>query len=46
MLQLAKDGSIADNDLEIYTKHLKILSEDCKVHFEDLQKMHVPDLID
>ena len=42
MLKLGKDGSIVDSDLEIYARHLKNLSEDCKVLFEDLQWMRVP----
>jgi len=30
LLQLEKDGSIIDRDLEIYTKHRKNLGEDFK----------------
>jgi len=45
LLKLEKDGSIVDSDLEIYAKYLKILSEDFKVLFEDLQRMRVPEWI-
>ena len=45
MLKLEKDGRIVDSDLEIYAKHLKNLSEDFKVLFEDPQRMRVPDWI-
>jgi len=45
LLELEKDGSIVDSDLEIYPKHLKNLSEDFKVLFKDLQRMRVPDWI-
>jgi len=44
-LELEKDGSIVDSDLEIYAKHLKNLSEDFKVLFKDLQRMRASDWI-
>lgn len=40
--QLEKEKNIPDDDLNIYTKPI---DEDFEVHFEDLEKMHVPDQI-
>ena len=42
MLELEKDRSIVDSDLEIYAKHLKNSSEDFNtVLFKDLKRMRV-----
>ena len=40
-----ENQTIPDNDLDIYTKHPEKLDKDFEEHFDEKEKMHIPELL-